>query len=92
MRKKVSYLSELNCYFFECPHCNGSIIVDKNEINCQIFRHACLKSNGNQLQAHTSKEGCDQAIKDDLVHGCAKPIKLVYEGADIKFAIKDDYN
>ena len=32
-------------YFFQCPNCNGDIIVEKNELNCKIFRHGIYKKN-----------------------------------------------
>ena len=92
MSKEVNYLQELNCYFFECPHCNGGIIVNKNEVNCKIFRHGYLKGSSNQIDSHAPKDYCDHVVEENLVYGCAKPIKLIYEGTNVKFAIKDDYN
>lgn len=64
-------------YNFPCPHCNGTIIVKENEINCAIFRHAILKKNGKQINPHASKEKCDSFIEKKLVYGCAKPYRMV---------------
>jgi hypothetical protein len=62
----------------ECPHCLGLIIINENEINCSIFRHAVYKTDINQqLPPHSSKEVCDDAVERGIVYGCAKPFKLV---------------
>lgn len=26
----------------KCPHCQGYVIIKKNEINCRIFRHGVV--------------------------------------------------
>ena len=62
--------------YFECPHCNNTIIVCTSEINCGIFRHAVFKSNLQQINPHESKEVCDKYVVEDLVYGCAKPFKI----------------
>ena len=58
-----------------CPHCKDYILIEK--INCAIFRHATFKTNGKQIDPHTSKEMCDKYIKKNLIYGCGKPFKLV---------------
>jgi hypothetical protein len=63
-------------YEFKCPHCQGDIIVHKNEINCCIFRHAILKSNYQQIDPHLPKDKCDALVREDLVYGCAKPFRI----------------
>ena len=69
---------------FNCPHCNGMVIVPKGQLNCKIFRHAIYKVNinnviikGNQVDPHASKEYCDFLIENDYVHGCCKPVKII---------------
>lgn len=60
----------------KCPHCNEFFIVNKNEINCGIFRHAIFKNNLQQINPHENKINCDNMINNDLVYGCAKPFKI----------------
>jgi len=57
-----------------CPHCNNSVIIE--EINCAIFRHGILKSNGQQMNPHTPKIECDNLINNNLIYGCGKPFKI----------------
>lgn len=61
----------------ECPHCKLQIVIYKNEINCAIFRHGVLKNSGIQVGPHSSKEECDNLLKNELIYGCGKPFKLV---------------
>ena len=64
---------------FLCPHCDQFIEVMKNQVNCQIFRHAAYKNNINQpINPHTPKEICDKLVANDLVVGCAKPFRFVF--------------
>lgn len=63
-------------YFITCPHCDGLIAVNKNEINCAIFRHAIYKSNLNPINPHASKEICENLLNTDQVYGCAKPFRV----------------
>lgn len=65
---------------FECPHCKNTLIINTNEINCGIFRHAVLKSNLQQINPHEPKESCDKLVVDDLVYGCAKPFQIIKQG------------
>lgn len=73
--KKIDFID--NIYFFECPHCDLLIEVEKNEINCKIFRHAVLKDSGQQINPHASKIDCDNLFSKNLVYGCAKPFKIL---------------
>ena len=59
----------------ECPNCGISIEV--LEINCRIFRCGVLKENMQQIPPHSSKEECDNFVKEDLIYGCGKPFQLV---------------
>ena len=63
-------------YIFECPHCEGIIIVAVNEVNCTIFRHCVTKSNWQQVNPHASKEECENLSSKKLVYGCCMPFKL----------------
>jgi len=61
----------------ECPHCSQQVIIMKNEINCAIFRHGVLKSNGVQMPPHLEKRICDELARKNLIYGCGKPFQLV---------------
>lgn len=65
-----------------CPHCNEPIIIEK--INCAIFRHGTLKTNGKQIDPHSSKELCDYYINNQLIYGCGKPFKIIYIDNNLK--------
>ena len=73
----------------QCPHCNDFISI--LELNCQIFRHAVLISNGEQINPHASKEECDSLIQRGLVYGCAKPFRIVKTKDGIFVAEKCNY-
>ena len=68
-------MSELYLIIY-CPHCEGCMIIHKNEINCRIFRHGVLKSNNKQMNPHERKKTCDMLKTKGLIHGCGKPFKL----------------
>ncbi len=70
----------------ECPHCNETIIVLENEINCGIFRHAIYK-NWSQFPPHAPKSECDKAKENDYIYGCGKPLK--YDQDSKKFIVCD---
>ena len=73
----MSVIEDNNFYQFNCPHCNQSIEVKKNQLNCCIFRCGILKSNMKQIGPHTNKEECDRLKENDLIYGCGKPFKFV---------------
>jgi hypothetical protein len=60
----------------ECPHCKQLFVVNTNEINCGIFRHAVYKNNMNPINPHETEANCNQLVRDELVFGCAKPFKI----------------
>jgi hypothetical protein len=47
--KNSSIVQENGYYIFECPHCEGIIMVAVNEVNCTIFRHCVSKSDFQQI-------------------------------------------
>lgn len=77
MINKVIFSQADNCYVFNCPHCDNLIQVEKNQVNCKIFRHGQYKHNGEQLAPHTPKQLCDELSESGAIHGCGKPFKLV---------------
>jgi hypothetical protein len=74
---------------FACPHCDGTILVQRSEINCQIFRHGIYRNGGEQINPHASKIECDRLYNDELVYGCAKPFKLEIEDGKWKIIVCD---
>ena len=70
----------MNNIIGNCPHCGGTIEVEKNQLNCCIFRHGIYKSgidNGKQIDPHMEKTLCDELVRKDLIYGCGKPFKIV---------------
>lgn len=58
-----------------CPHCKEFVLIEK--LNCRIFRHGILKSNGLQIDAHAHKELCDYYFEKELIYGCGKPFQII---------------
>lgn len=73
-------------YTFLCPHCNLVVAVEKNEINCRIFRHGNYITQrdcsgraigyGESINPHTPKHVCDELVSRDLIIGCGKPLQM----------------
>ena len=57
-----------------CPHCKDYILIQ--ELNCGIFRHGVVKTTGEQIPSHASKEVCEAYIQQDLIYGCGKPFEI----------------
>ena len=77
-------------FFFNCPNCNEEIIVNKNELNCKIFRHAIFKDSYKQIDPHLQKIYCDKLVEEDKIFGCSKPFEIVRR--DVKlYVVKCDY-
>ena len=78
----------------KCPHCDEipgiqsdeqlHIIIEK--LNCGIFRHGQLISNGKQIEPHAPKNICDYYILNNLIYGCGKPFRILL--IDNKFVIE----
>jgi hypothetical protein len=64
----------------KCPHCKEYIIIE--QINCAIFRHGVLKSNLTQINPHLPKLFCDKLKEQDLIYGCGKPFRVIYENEE----------
>lgn len=70
-----------------CPHCQQSILIMLNEINCAIFRHGVYKANFQQINPHENKEICDDLFNKKLIYGCGKPFRL--DKQDGKYVVSD---
>ncbi len=91
--RTISHISEEHIYLLSCPHCNGTITINENEVNCQIFRHAVLKETGNQINPHAPKGECDYLSENNLIYGCGRPFRLFKGelGSDWSYADVCDY-
>ena len=58
----------------KCPHCDLFMVIE--QLNCRIFRHGILRSNGKQINPHSSKEMCDYYIANERIYGCGQPFRL----------------
>ncbi len=67
----------MNDIIVTCPNCQESIIIEK--LNCCIFRHGVNIKTGQQINAHSSRDSCEQNIKDKLIYGCGKPFKITVD-------------
>lgn len=74
---KVIYVKEDQTYVFSCPHCDGQIQVGISDVNCSIFRHAVYKNTCEQINPHLPEILCKDLIQKGIVHGCAKPFRLI---------------
>ena len=77
-------------YQFVCPHCEGTIIVHHNELNCRIFRHGMYLQNMQPIPPHLPKEECDRLVACNLIAGCGKPFRVEGNGATAT-AVTCDY-
>ena len=68
-------MSENEEPIFECPHCEEPVLIEK--INCGIFRHAILKTTGEQVDPHLNEEECKKLIQNKLIYGCCKPFQII---------------
>ena len=57
--------------YLPCPNCG--IMIEIIEINCAIFRCGIVKSTGEQIPPHASKEEIEKLD----IWGCGGPMRLV---------------
>jgi len=65
----------VNDIIITCPHCEEHVIIEK--LNCCIFRHGIIKTTGQQMNPHATKEECEQLIQENQIYGCGKPFKII---------------
>jgi len=63
---------------YSCPHCGGGIIIE--QLNCGIFRHAVMKSDNSPINPHASLAECQNLLNNNLILGCAGPIRWTGNG------------
>lgn len=83
--------TEDGLFCFDCPTCNGAIIVAPHELNCRIFRHGVYRTTGEPIPPHTSKEECDRLFFHALIHGCGKPFQVIRQEDGTEKAVLCDY-
>lgn len=78
-------------YYFNCPNCDMEIIVNKNELNCKIFRHGIYKDTYEQVNPHLPKIFCDKLFEENKVIGCCKPFEIINDNKGELIAVICDY-
>jgi|TARA_B110000467_G_C17858469_1_gene233561 hypothetical protein len=76
-------------YILNCPHCKEFVQIFKKDIKCAIFRHGIYKQNMKQMNPHAKKKVCDELKRRDLIYGCGKPFKLIFENDEVNTVICD---
>jgi len=76
MSKENLFIKDINAYMFNCPHCNGSIIINPKQLRCKIFRHGVYKNNGKQIKPHLGKMKCEELVVKNKIEGCGKPFRF----------------
>ena len=71
-----------NFYIFKCPHCMSYIVVQKNEVKCQIFRHGVKKNDYKQINPHEKKQKCDNLYNENKIYGCGKPFRFFFNNLE----------
>jgi hypothetical protein len=64
-------------YVFICKHCEEPFVVSHVDFNCRILRHGVYKRDMKHIPPHASKEDCDALVRDGLIYGCGRPLKIV---------------
>lgn len=84
-QKNVGMIDEkFNLLIFSCPHCAALVEIEKDQINCAIFRHGYFfekSENGeirltSQMNPHAPKDECELLVSNQKVVGCAKPFRI----------------
>lgn len=59
-----------------CPNCQIPIYIES--ISCMIFRCGVFRTNGEQINPHSSQNECEFYVNNKLIYGCGSPFK--YDG------------
>ena len=65
-----------NFYEFECCRCGQAFIVERDQLNCRIFRCGIIKTSGVQLEPHATRGVCEYYYNNGLLYGCGKPFRI----------------
>ena len=69
------WIPSIGSHVISCPWCLGKITVQKEAVNCGIFRHAEFVD-GSPVPPHTSKAQMDMFLSTKCVKGCGQPFKM----------------
>jgi hypothetical protein len=72
-----------NYYYFKCPGCQIDIVVEKNDLNCKVFRCGVYRTTGQPIAPHLSKDLCDALREKKLIYGCGRPFIFKHEYVEI---------
>lgn len=61
---------------FNCPHCDQSILIYPDELNCRIFRCGVYRHTYINIDPHMNKVNCDKLVKNNMIYGCSKPFLI----------------
>lgn len=73
-----------------CPHCQGTVVVDPQELNCRIFRHGVFRTTGEPIHPHAPREECERLVAAGAIFGCGGPFR-VERTAEGEHAVVCDY-
>ncbi len=74
------------CYQFSCPHCDGEILVQWQDVNCKIFRHGVYSQKdkeGLPINPHETKENIEKLVDEKAIWGCGKPISMTKDNKEV---------
>jgi hypothetical protein len=82
--QKAYYDEGVGVYCFTCPHCNLAVQVERNQVNCRIFRHGFYfrkEADGSitllsQMNPHEGQAECERLFREGLIYGCGKPFLM----------------
>jgi len=77
MSAHAEHSSHQDPLVFACPQCGGTVVVQRSEVNCKIFRHGVFRATGEPVPPHASEAECSEWTKTESIWGCGKPFHLV---------------
>lgn len=78
MTENVVEILDDGTFMFQCPHCNGTVLVKRRDVRCRIFRHATFKHNARPISPHAPQAMCEKYVRQGVVYGCARPMLFVF--------------
>jgi hypothetical protein len=66
---------------FVCLHCSEPFIIREQEFNCRILRHGVYRATMEPMNPHASREECERLVRDNLIYGCGKPLRITNTNA-----------
>lgn len=78
---------EVTMFRFVCPWCAGQVEVQREDVQCGVFRHAQYVTGG-LVDPHCNESTMKQLIQNKLVIGCGQPFKLLNSQDGLKRAVR----